>query len=208
MKRFLCLFLIVVILLPCTAYADKGITPTASPKPTKFDYTNLEKLSGYKYEKMSKAWRYEAKYEVKYSNGFFQWGLVAEGEKNDQLSAWMYICFYRSDYKEYNKVYEMNILVDDSIYTFANCILSDSETYSTVLFGNIGIDMVKALSTSKDIAFRVHYSDYYYDFEPDIKDLKELTTWAKNVVKKGFIDALDDSYFEYYDLLFKASKEE
>ncbi|MBR6029255.1 MAG: hypothetical protein IKP40_09190 [Clostridia bacterium] len=81
-----------------TAYATSQRTPrpaktstsTRTPKPTAtpapdgwFDHTQFENKPGYKYQKITKEYRFEADTDETYSDAYFAWGLVAEGKKNE-----------------------------------------------------------------------------------------------------------------------------
>lgn len=58
MKRFLAVLMLVVMLCGCVGLAEEQ----------KFDYTVLEKLEGYSYDKFEKTWSYYGAYAKKYSD--------------------------------------------------------------------------------------------------------------------------------------------
>ena len=186
MKKILSLVSVLfLVLIPAfSVYAET----TAINDEFAIDRHTFENFVGYKYDKFEKEWRYEGEYQKIYRNGFFDFGLVIEGDDTD-VSCWSYVVYYSGD--EYKKINQVSILVDESIFTYSDLSI-DEAGYSTVNFGNLGVEMIKALSTSNEVAFKVFYPGYSSITEvTDFSEtFSEIITWAKNVTD------LASDYFE------------
>ncbi len=72
MKRFLAVLMLVVMMCGCVGLAEEQ----------KFDYTVLEKLDGYTYDKSDKTWLYNGHYLKEFSDATIGVGLQADGDEN------------------------------------------------------------------------------------------------------------------------------
>ena len=70
MKRFLTVLMLVVMMCGCVGLAEEQ----------KFDYTVLEKLDGYNYDKFEKMWSLAGEYRIKAADGYISVTLIALGD--------------------------------------------------------------------------------------------------------------------------------
>lgn len=80
MKRFLAVLMLVVMMCGCVGLAEEQ----------KFDYTVLEKLDGYSYDKFEKTWSYYGAYAKKYSDARLVIGIQVDGDKDSVLAVQFY----------------------------------------------------------------------------------------------------------------------
>lgn len=204
MNRVITIFLIIIALI----FGSVVYSEAAPIIDNTFDNTLFDGLQGYEYHKMDKTYRYEVDYTKTWSDAWFTLGLVAEGEKNKAGSLWMHLTEYEHSKttSTYNKITGISILIDDELYEYKKLYISDGG-YSTVTFGNIGIDMIHALCDVEDFAIRYYYDGYHVDIEPSINDIQMLVIWANKIVETGYIDKMDTTDFAFLDYYYGASKE-
>ena len=187
-----------------TVDADKAAAE-ADAAAGVFDNSLFEDKVGYKYSKIEKKYRYEAVYEKLYSDGYLDWGLIAQGPRNTAEYLWMYVDKSRNG--EPDTVTSMLILVDETLYTFNKLYIAQG--YSTANFGKIGCEMVEDLSKAEEIVIRIIMDDSrYVELELDSDDVLEIKEWAKNIVDSRFMDYyIDETSKEYNDSYYEVSKE-
>ena len=110
MKRFLAVLMLVVMMCGCVGLAEEQ----------KFDYTVLEKLDGYSYDKFEKTWSYYGAYAKKYSDARLVIGIQVDGDKDSVLAVQFYAKAVDNKNETYSMVEEVSILADDTLIT---CIL-------------------------------------------------------------------------------------
>ena len=118
----------------------------------KFDYTVLEKLDGYSYDKFEKTWSYYGAYAKKYSDARLVIGIQVDGDKDSVLAVQFYAKAVDNKNETYSMVEEVLILADDTLIT---CTLMpiDGEQVTLVLTSNA--DALQAIANAKEISFKV-----------------------------------------------------
>ena len=87
MKRFLAVLMLVVMMCGCVGLAEEQ----------KFDYTVLEKLDGYNYDKFEKMWSLAGEYRIKAADGYISVTLIALGDKESVQGVMLTAGVYKSD---------------------------------------------------------------------------------------------------------------
>ena len=169
MKRFLAVLMLVVMMCGCVGLAEEQ----------KFDYTVLEKLDGYSYDKFEKTWSYYGAYAKKYSDARLVIGIQVDGDKDSVLA----VQFYAK-------------AVDNKNDTLITCKLMpiDGEQVTLVLTSNA--DALQAIANAKEISFKVKMKLGSITLEPTMEDLADFIAVIKTICEYNILSY--STNFGYY----------
>lgn len=174
MKRFLAVLMLVVMMCGCVGLAEEQ----------KFDYTVLEKLDGYSYDKFEKTWSYYGAYAKKYSDARLVIGIQVDGDKDSVLAVQFYAKAVDNKNETYSMVEEVSILADDTLIT-CKLMPIDGEQVTLVLTSNA--DALQAIANAKEISFKVKIKLGSITLEPTMEDLADFITVIKTICEYNIL---------------------
>ena len=145
-----------------------------------FNYSILEGMEGYYYNKFDKCWSCYTVYDDVYSDADFLIGIklfgVAAGNNLEEVDLKVKIVD-----KEGNPIEEvkaMDFLIDDVMYSYSEMPEEKSELVGTVVLYDSGYELVKAFAEAKEVSVRLFFfGDYYRIIDLDM-DLFSTTLQA------------------------------
>ena len=174
MKRFLSLLMLVVMMCGCVGLAEEQ----------KFDYTVLEKLDGYSYDKFEKTWSYYGAYVKEYSDASLVIGIQVEGDKDSVQAVIFYAKAVDNKNETYSMVKEVSVLADDTLIT-CKLMQTDGEQATLVLTPNA--DALQAIANAKEISFKVKMKAGNITLEPTMEELADLIAVIKTICEYNIL---------------------
>lgn len=174
MKRFLSLLMLVVMMCGCVGLAEEQ----------KFDYTVLEKLDGYSYDKFEKTWSYYGAYVKEYSDASLVIGIQVEGDKDSVQAVIFYAKAVDNKNETYSMVKEVSVLADDTLIT-CKLMQTDGEQATLVLEPNA--DALQAIANAKEISFKVKMKAGNITLEPTMEELADLIAVIKTICEYNIL---------------------
>lgn len=174
MKRFLSLLMLVVMMCGCVGLAEEQ----------KFDYTVLEKLDGYSYDKFEKTWSYYGAYVKEYSDASLVIGIQVEGDKDSVQAVIFYAKAVDNKNETYSMVKEVSVLADDTLIT-CKLMQTDGEQATLVLAPNV--DALQAIANAKEISFKVKMKAGNITLEPTMEELADLIAVIKTICEYNIL---------------------
>lgn len=174
MKRFLSLLMLVVMMCGCVGLAEEQ----------KFDYTVLEKLDGYSYDKFEKTWSYYGAYVKEYSDASLVIGIQVEGDKDSVQAVIFYAKAVDNKNETYSMVKEVSVLADDTLIT-CKLMQTDGEQATLVLAPNA--DALQAIANAKEISFKVKMKAGNITLEPTMEELADLIAVIKTICEYNIL---------------------
>lgn len=193
LKSLICATLLIV-LITATAFAAGG----------KFNYTLLEKLDGYKYDKFDDTWTYYRAYVEKYSDAYAVIGIQLEGDKEGiSYAPTLYTKINDTSNKPLYTVTKISFLVDGAKFEY-NSMLEGSD--SSVMLGKEGKKLVDALSNCKSVSVKLTFGDSYITIDLDQKQVETtLKAISKQLIKNNVWDYIDSSMVDFFETLYPIS---
>jgi len=163
----LLLLIILSLLVNQMAFATPSANITSKTDDQKFDYTVLEKLKGYSYDKFNRAWSFYDAYTKKYSDAELTIGIHLEGTKESiQYPPMLYARIRKPNSRELlYTVTGLDILVDDTIFSYEK-MHENENTESAAFLYLEGKQLVEALAKGTECSVRFHTK--YGSFTIDI----------------------------------------
>lgn len=174
MKRFLAVLMLVVMMCGCVGLAEEQ----------KFDYTVLEKLDGYSYDKFEKTWSYYGAYVKEYSDASLVIGIQVEGDKDSVQAVIFYAKAVDNKNETYSMVKEVSVLADDTLIT-CKLMQTDGEQATLVLAPNV--DALQAIANAKEISFKVKMKAGNITLEPTMEELADLIAVIKTICEYNIL---------------------
>ena len=139
MKRFLAVLMLVVMMCGCVGLAEEQ----------KFDYTVLEKLDGYNYDKFEKMWSLAGEYRIKAADGYISVTLIALGDKESVQGVMLTAGVYKSDGSIYGTIDKIEILADDTLISIKMMPLEGQQAR---LLTDTSAEALRLISEAKEIS--------------------------------------------------------
>lgn len=190
MKRFLAVLMLVVMMCGCVGLAEEQ----------KFDYTVLEKLDGYTYDKSDKTWLYNGHYLKEFSDATIGVGLQADGDENTVQGVVLYAKALDNKNETYGIIQEVTILAGEVEII---CKLMDMDGEQLTIMTATNEEALSAIVNAKEISIKVKMSIsttaidatgirvetkiVSIDLEPTEKDLEEFITAAKTIYQNNLL---------------------
>ena len=169
--------------------------PTPSPKPEpdgQFDYSVLENLKGYDYDKFDKSWSYYAAYDRVFSDADVIIGIKLFGEDggNNLEEVDLYTKVVDKQGNKLETVETMAFLIDDTLYSYENMPLEEGTMAGSVILYNSGYELIKALAEANTVSVKLNFysnQSMTIDLEPAQFE-STLKALCQNVVKYNIWD--------------------
>lgn len=192
MKRFLAVLMLVVMMCGCVGLAEEQ----------KFDYTVLEKLDGYSYDKFEKAWSYYGAYVKTYSDARIVFGIRVDGDKESVQTVQLYAKAVDNKNETYSMVQKVEILADDTLIT---CNLMQGEGYQQTLVFASNVDALQAIANAKEIAFKITMKAGTLTLEPSADEVAEFVEAVKNIYEKDIMSYVTNAGFTDAEIQYVAT---
>ena len=195
MKRTFCTFLILILILANSAFAD---TPT-------YDHSILEMLPGYSYDKFDKTWYCFGAYVKELTDATVVVGVDASG--NSTAVDGVSICCWIRD--KYNRValYDLEklmILADDTLIT---CKLFMGDDASAAILTPSSIDALRLIAGAKTLSFKLISANDSFTFNPDISEVTDMQIVAKVFYDLNLVDYYKDGFSSFIDTFYPTTIE-
>lgn len=165
-----------------------------------YDYTQLEGIEGYKYDKFERSWVICGTYCIEYSGFKLYIGVQAE-EIDGYLIPFVYAKLAGYGSETPWEINGIDVYVDGVIYSFDSPFHPDgSSEYH--FFGYTVNKLIRALADAqKEIAVRIRHSAASPEFDLDWGEFSAgIGRIAKALVEKGVMDATtQNAVFDYYE---------
>lgn len=146
MKRFLAVLMLVVMMCGCLGLAEEQ----------KFDYTVLEKLDGYSYDKFEKTWDYIGQITKKSAGNFISVGLMASGDKETVTMILLVAKTGKNVGSSSDIIEKLMILADDTLITVS---MMPSDDTQGKLLTTLNAEALQIIAEAKEIAFKAYLTD-------------------------------------------------
>ena len=168
MKRFLAVLMLVVMMCGCVGLAEEQ----------KFDYTVLEKLDGYNYDKFEKMWSLAGEYRIKAADGYISVTLIALGDKESVQGVMLTAGVYKSDGSIYGTIDKIEILADDTLISIKMMrLLTDTST-----------ETLRLISEAKEISFKIALKNAGSGtFDPTADEIADFVQAAKAIIENNML---------------------
>lgn len=146
MKRFLAVLMLVVMMCGCVGLAEEQ----------KFDYTVLEKLDGYSYDKFEKTWLFSRMITKKSAGNFITVGLVVTGDKETVTSILLGAETGKNVGSSSDIIEKLMILADDTLITVSMIPVSDMQGK---MLTTLNAEALQIIAEAKEVAFKAYLTD-------------------------------------------------
>ncbi len=146
MKRFLAVLMLVVMMCGCVGLAEEQ----------KFDYTVLEKLDGYSYDKFEKTWLYFGKITKESAGNFITVGLVVTGDKETVTSILLGAETGKNVGSSSDIIEKLVILADDTLITVSMMPVNDMQGK---MLTTLNAEALQIIAEAKEVAFKAYLTD-------------------------------------------------
>lgn len=157
-----------------------------------FDYSVLQNLSGYEYDKFDKYWSYQDAYDEAYSDADIIIGIALFGENggNNLEEAKLYTKVIDKKGEKLMTVKSMDFLIDDVLYSYHDMPTEDGTMAGSVVLYDTGYELVKAFAEAKEVSVKLSfYGDKSISFDMDQTQFSQtLQEVCKNIIKYNIWD--------------------
>lgn len=175
MKRFLAVLMLVVMMCGCVGLAEEQ----------KFDYTVLEKLDGYNYDKFEKMWSLAGEYRIKAADGYISTTLIALGDKESVQGVMLTAGVYKSDGSLYSTIDKIEILADDTLISIKMMPLEEQQAR---LLTDTSVEALRLISEAKEISFKITLKNAGSGtFDPTEDEIANFVQAAKAIVENNML---------------------
>lgn len=175
MKRFLAMLMLVVMMCGCVGLAEEQ----------KFDYTVLEKLDGYNYDKFEKMWSLAGEYRIKAADGYISTTLIALGDKESVQGVMLTAGVYKSDGSLYSTIDKIEILADDTLISIKMMPLEEQQAR---LLTDTSVEALRLISEAKEISFKITLKNAGSGtFDPTEDEIANFVQAAKAIVDNNML---------------------
>ena len=175
MKRFLAVLMLVVMMCGCVGLAEEQ----------KFDYTVLEKLDGYSYDKFEKMWSLAGEYRIKAADGYISVTLIALGDKESVQGVMLTAGVYKSDGSLYSTIDKIEILADDTLISIKMMPLEGQQAR---LLTDTSVEALRLISEAKEISFKIALKNAGSGtFDPTEDEIANFVQAAKAIVDNNML---------------------
>ena len=175
MKRFLAVLMLVVMMCGCVGLAEEQ----------KFDYTVLEKLDGYNYDKFEKMWSLAGEYRIKAADGYISVTLIALGDKESVQGVMLTAGVYKSDGSLYSTIDKIEILADDTLISIKMMPLEGQQAR---LLTDTSVEALRLISEAKEISFKIALKNAGSGtFDPTADEIANFVQAAKAIVDNNML---------------------
>ena len=175
MKRFLAVLMLVVMMCGCVGLAEEQ----------KFDYTVLEKLDGYNYDKFEKMWSLAGEYRIKAADGYISVTLIALGDKESVQGVMLTAGVYKSDGSLYSTIDKIEILADDTLISIKMMPLEGQQAR---LLTDTSVEALRIISEAKEISFKIALKNAGSGtFDPTEDEIANFVQAAKAIVDNNML---------------------
>lgn len=175
MKRFLAMLMLVVMMCGCVGLAEEQ----------KFDYTVLEKLDGYNYDKFEKMWSLAGEYRIKAADGYISTTLIALGDKESVQGVMLTAGVYKSDGSLYSTIDKIEILADDTLISIKMMPLEEQQAR---LLTDTSVEALRLISEAKEISFKITLKNAGSGtFDPTEDEIANFVQAAKAIVENNML---------------------
>ncbi len=175
MKRFLAVLMLVVMMCGCVGLAEEQ----------KFDYTVLEKLDGYNYDKFEKMWSLAGEYRIKAADGYISVTLIALGDKESVQGVMLTAGVYKSDGSLYSTIDKIEILADDTLISIKMMPLEGQQAR---LLTDTSVEALRLISEAKEISFKIALKNAGSGtFDPTEDEIANFVQAAKAIVDNNML---------------------
>lgn len=175
MKRFLAVLMLVVMMCGCVGLAEEQ----------KFDYTVLEKLDGYNYDKFEKMWSLAGEYRIKATDGYISVTLIALGDKESVQGVMLTAGVYKSDGSLYSTIDKIEILADDTLISIKMMPLEGQQAR---LLTDTSVEALRLISEAKEISFKIALKNAGSGtFDPTEDEIANFVQAAKAIVDNNML---------------------
>ena len=173
MKRFLAVLMLVVMMCGCVGLAEEQ----------KFDYTVLEKLDGYNYDKFEKMWSLAGEYRIKAADGYISVTLIALGDKESVQGVMLTAGVYKSDGSIYGTIDK--ILADDTLISIKMMPLEGQQAR---LLTDTSTETLRLISEAKEISFKIALKNAGSGtFDPTADEIADFVQAAKAIIENNML---------------------
>lgn len=173
MKRFLAVLMLVVMMCGCVGLAEEQ----------KFDYTVLEKLDGYNYDKFEKMWSLAGEYRIKAADGYISVTLIALGDKESVQGVMLTAGVYKSDGSIYGTIDKIEILADDTLISIKMMPLEGQQAR---LLTDTSTETLRLISEAKEISFKIALKNAGSGtFDPTADEIADFVQAAKAIIENN-----------------------
>lgn len=175
MKRVLAVLMLVVMMCGCVGLAEEQ----------KFDYTVLEKLDGYNYDKFEKMWSLAGEYRIKAADGYISVTLIALGDKESVQGVMLTAGVYKSDGSLYSTIDKIEILADDTLISIKMMPLEGQQAR---LLTDTSVEALRLISEAKEISFKIALKNAGSGtFDPTEDEIANFVQAAKAIVDNNML---------------------
>ena len=175
MRRFLAMLMLVVMMCGCVGLAEEQ----------KFDYTVLEKLDGYNYDKFEKMWSLAGEYRIKAADGYISTTLIALGDKESVQGVMLTAGVYKSDGSLYSTIDKIEILADDTLMSIKMMPLEGQQAR---LLTDTSAEALRLISEAKEISFKITLKNAGSGtFDPTEDEIANFVQAAKAIVDNNML---------------------
>lgn len=146
MKRFLAVLMLVVMMCGCVGLAEEQ----------KFDYTVLEKLDGYSYDKFEKTWNYNGQITKISAGNFITVRLVATGDKETVTLIVLVAQTGKNVGPSSDIIEKLAILADDTLITVSMMPMDGGQCK---LLTTLNAEALQIIAEAKEVAFKAYLTD-------------------------------------------------
>lgn len=176
MKRFLAVLMLVVTMCGCIGLAEEQ----------KFDYTVLEKLDGYSYDKFEKTWSYQASYVKEYDGAYVVIGLMADGDTEAVQTVQLLVVAAMEDGASIGNITEIIILADSARITVG---LQALPGRSGRLLTKADAEVLSVIGKAQELAFKIYFDDGSSEIiEPAAAEISDFVRVAEVIYEKDLLD--------------------
>jgi len=177
---------------PPTSSQEERVSNIKDEPVGEFDYTVLQSLPGYNYDKFSKCWSYYAVYDKSFSDADVLIAIKLFGEDggNNLEEADLYAKLIDKNGNALKTVSSMYYLVDDVLYSYNEMPGEDGTMAGSVFLYDTGYELVKAFADAKEVSVKL---DFYDNTTMTLDlDMAQFSTTiqvlCKNVIKYNIWD--------------------
>lgn len=199
MVLVLCLSIVPVALAEEVNSEEERVSNIKDEPVGEFDYTVLQNMEGFSYDKFAKCWSYYAAYDEAYSDADIIIAIKLFGEDggNNLEEADLYAKVVDKKGNDLKTVSSMDFLIDDVLYSYKEMPEEDGTMAGSVFLYDTGYELVKAFAEAKEVSVKLSfYDNKTISFDMDMKQFStSLQILCKNVVKYNIWDYFISNWF-------------
>lgn len=184
---------------PPTSSQEERVSNIKDEPVGEFDYTVLQSLPGYNYDKFAKCWSYYAAYDKSFSDADVVIAIKLFGEDggNNLEEADLYAKVIDKNGNPLKTVSSMDYLVDDVLYSYNEMPGEDGTMAGSVFLYDTGYELVKAFADAKEVSVKLSfYDNTTMTLDLDMAQFSTtIQALCKNVVKYNIWDYYISNWF-------------